>query len=86
MTRTDWKPSANYRLAAEVRRINAQLGRLSPDRQSELQREWLASWDALMCERENATNDDEKFQAVEAWCAHWERRLNPHPPSSPEKI
>jgi hypothetical protein len=91
MTRTDWKPSAtnrarlagrsaqetpNYRLAAEVRKLNAQIERLSPDQQRDLQTKWLTDWAQLREQLASAKGDPElRFEHIEAWSRHWLDRL-----------
>jgi hypothetical protein len=91
MSRTDWKPSVidrarlagrsphespNYRLAAEVRAINARLAELPADRQRELQDDWLASWAELQRQLDSASDDaEQRFTLIDDWAKHWLERL-----------
>jgi hypothetical protein len=91
MSRTDWKPSVidrarlagrspretpNYRLAAEVRAINARLAQLPTESQRELQDDWLASWAELQRQLESARDDTEqRFDLIKSWSGHWLERL-----------
>jgi hypothetical protein len=91
MSRTDWKPSVidrarlagrsphespNYRLAAEVRRINVAIGALSVERQAEMQADWLASWAELQRQLDSASDDlAQRFTLIDDWAKHWLERL-----------
>jgi hypothetical protein len=68
------EPSPRYVLAAAIRSLNAKLSQLPAERQAEMQREWLDSWDVLTRERENASEPDE-LAAIKAWLSHWTARL-----------
>ena len=90
-SRTDWRPSIadrarlagrsthespNYRLAAEVRALNARLAELPADRQRELQDDWLASWAELQRQLDGARDDTEqRFTLIDDWAKHWLERL-----------
>jgi hypothetical protein len=67
--------SPRYELAAAIRTLNAKLSQLSVERQAELQREWLDSWEVLTLERENASESDE-LAAIKSWLSHWTARLS----------
>src|SRR5687768_14967626 len=99
MSRTDYKPSASDRarlagyaatenprsaLAAAVRKLNAALRQLPPERQREIQPDWNASWDELERQREQAADDGDLLVLIADWLRHWEQRLaKPSKPSPP---
>lgn len=63
-------------LAAEIRKLNARISELDPERQREIQADWLASWNQLARQREAAVDDAADLAAVEDWAAHWTDRLS----------
>jgi hypothetical protein len=70
------KVSPRYELAANVRRLNAALAGLPPERVRDLQDDWHASWAELTRQRERAQDEQAEFEAIRAWHEHWGRRLN----------
>jgi hypothetical protein len=91
-SRTDWRPSAHdravlagrrpsyaspgYELAAAIRRLNAHLAELPPERQAELQADWLASWAELQRQLDSASDDlEQRFTLIDDWAKHWLERL-----------
>jgi hypothetical protein len=63
---SDSEASPRYQLAAAIRRLNAQIARLTPEQQCELQSDWLASWDELSRQREAAEGEQAELDAVAA--------------------
>jgi hypothetical protein len=80
LTAPDWlavrRRRPNYRLAAEVRAINARLAQLPPESQRELQNDWLASWAELQRQLDSASDDlEQRFTLINDWAKHWLERL-----------
>lgn len=67
----------NYRLAAELRSINARISKLTTEQQREIQSDWLASWDELQPQLDGVKDDTEaRFSVIDSWARHWTKRLS----------
>jgi hypothetical protein len=68
-------PSANYQLAQQIRRLNLELERLTPDQQRDLMPDWHLSWKGLQRSRQTASTRDEELSLIDDWASHWRVRL-----------
>jgi hypothetical protein len=68
-------PRPNAELAAAIRRLNARLAELDPERLADLQPAWNESWKKLSLHRERATDEAAVLDAVAAWEQEWSERL-----------
>jgi hypothetical protein len=67
----------NYRLATEVRKINARLAQLTPEEQARWQSRWLRDWSELQRHLAEAKDDREaRFTFIDDWAQHWLGRLS----------
>jgi hypothetical protein len=67
--------SPRTELAAAIRRLNARISDLSPERIAEIQGDWHASWAKLQRDRERVS-EAAQLQLVAEWEAFWRRRLD----------
>ena len=66
--------TTNESLAAAIRRLNPRFEQLPPERQRELQPDWLASFEELRRQLDEANGDGER-DLIAHWESHWRKRL-----------